>query len=86
MYSGFLLDEKNTRFRVIAVHMSALQEIYLLFNVVELINLSLDPSYRDSVRRDRRFAVGIFRRPPNLTYMSCTFTIYTPKFAEEPHL
>ncbi len=30
-------------------------------------------NYRDSVRRDRCFAVGIFRRPPNLTYISCTF-------------
>ena len=31
----------------------------------------------DSVQRDHCFAVGIFRWPPNLTYMSCTFTIYT---------
>ncbi len=38
----------------------------------------VDNSFRiDSVRRDRCFAVGIFRRPPNLIYISCTFTIYS---------
>ena len=28
-YSGFVFDEKNTRFSVVAIHTSALQEIHL---------------------------------------------------------
>ena len=31
----------------------------------------------DSVRRDYCFVLGIFRRPPNLTYISCTLTLGT---------
>ncbi len=36
MYLGFVLDEKNTIFSIVAVHMGALQEIHLLY-VVDLM-------------------------------------------------